>query len=331
MRTITVLETQQGKIETVIDTQDLPILPTLITNAGDLAAYRFIEFFTANIRNPNTRKAYYFAVNRFMNWCAIQELSLTTIRSLHVASYIEVLGNKVSAPTVKQHLSAIRMLFDFLVTGQIVGENPAAAVRGPKHVVKKGKTPVLTAQETRELLDAIDTSKIAGLRDRALIGVLVFSFSRVSATVGMNVEDYFKQQGRTMWLRLHEKGGKYHEVPAHHKAVEYLDAYLDEAGIWNNKTGPLFRSLNRKRQLTQRRLHRREVLAMVQRRARQAGLQDNISCHTLRATGITTYLQNGGTIENAQQIAAHESPKTTKLYDRTSDEISLDEVERIII
>ncbi len=146
----------------------------------------------------------------------------------------------------------------------------------------------------------------------------------------MNVADYY-QQGKRWWFRLHEKGGKRHEVPAHHKAEEYVDAYLQAAGLGNDKKSPLFRSLNRRRQVTERRLHRLEVLAMIKRRARQASLSETISCHTFRATGITTYLENGGTIENAQQIAAHESPRTTKLYDRTSDAISLDEIERIII
>ena len=207
--------------------------------------------------------------------------------------------------------------------------NPAYAVRGPKHVVKTGRTPVLTAEETRILLDHIDVNTIAGLRDRAMIGVMVYSFARVGAVVGMNVEDYF-QEGKRWWFRLHEKGGKRHEVPAHHNAEAYVDAYLAAAQIADDRKGPLFRSLDRERHLTERRLHRLEVLAMIKRRARQAGLPQTTCCHTFRATGITTYLQNGGTIEHAQQIANHESPRTTKLYDRTNDAISLDEIERIL-
>ncbi len=159
---------------------------------------------------------------------------------------------------------------------------------------------------------------------------MVYSFARVGAVAGMNVQDYF-QQSKRWWFRLHEKGGKCHEVPAHHKAEEYMDAYPHTAGVIADKKGPLFRSLDRRRKLTGRRIHRIEVLAMIKRRARQAGLPETISCHTFRATRITTYLENGGTIENAQQIAAHESPRTTKLYDRTTDAVSLDEIERIII
>lgn len=311
---------------------DLPAkgIPALFGNAGERAAYRFIEFFIATIHNPNTRLAYYRAVYRFAYWCEQRRIELPHLNAVLIAKYVHELGQVASPPTVKQHLAAIRMLFDYLVTGHIMPINPAAAVRGPKYVIKTGKTPVLTAQETRQLLDAIDLHSFVGLRDRALIGVMVFSFARVSAVVGMNVEDYF-QKGKRWWFRLHEKGGKYHEVPAHHKAEEYLDAYLALANIAESKKTPLFRSANRLRQLTHRRIDRTEVWAMIRRRARQAGLPEAIGCHTFRATGITTYLENGGTVERAQQIAAHESPRTTKLYDRTQDEISLEEVERIRI
>jgi integrase/recombinase XerD len=223
------------------------------------------------------------------------------------------------------------MLFDWLVVGQVLPFHPASSVRGPKHVVKKGKTPVLDAEQARELLDSIDTSHVVGLRDRALIGVMVYSFARIGAVVGMRVEDYY-QLGRRSWLRLHEKGGKFHEVPAHHNAEAYLDAYLKAAGITADKKGALFRTAaGRTKTLTANRLHRTEALLMIKRRARQAGLPEAICCHTFRATGITVYLQSGGTLEKAQQIAAHESARTTKLYDRTQDQISLDEVERIAI
>jgi integrase/recombinase XerD len=173
-----------------------------------------------------------------------------------------------------------------------------------------------------------DEFTIAELRDRALIAVMAYSFARISAVLGMNVGDY-RQQGKRCWLVLHEKGGKHHEVPCHHSAEEYLDAYLTAAGIAGEPQTPLFRRLDRRRQLTAGRLDRREALAMVKRRTAATGLGHLICNHSFRATGITVYLQNGGTLEKGQQLAAHESPRTTKLYDRTQDEVSLDEVERI--
>ncbi len=246
---------------------------------------------------------------------------------MHVSVYVEELLGIVSAPTVKQHLAAIRMLCDWLVVGQIIKSNPVASVRGPKYTLKKGKTPVLTADEARELLENIDVSTISGLRDRALIAVMVYSFARVGAVVSMRVEDYFSQ-GRRMWFRLHEKGGKSHDVPAHHKAEEYVDAYLDAALIENDRKGPLLRSLDRHRLLSPRPMHRLDVLAMIKRRALAAGISTAIGCDTFRVAGITTYLKNVGTLEHAQKIANRESPLTTGLYDRRSDDVSLDEIER---
>jgi site-specific recombinase XerD len=305
-------------------------VPSIIADAGERAGRRFVEFFTANIRNPNTRAAYARAVLDFFAWLERGRFRLEDIEPIVVAAYIEQLGRSKSAPTVKQSLAAIRVLFDWMVLGQVLPMNPAASVRGPKHVVKRGKTPVLTADQARTLLDSIDTSEIAGLRDRALIGVMVYSFARVSATIGMRVEDYFPQ-GKRWWFRLHEKGGKRHEVPAHHNAEAYVDAYLDAAGVDDDQKGPLFRTLGRNRELTENRMNRADVLRMIYRRAAAAGLDARVCCHTFRATGITAYLENGGTIEKAQAIAAHSSPKTTKLYDRTKDELTLDEIERIVI
>ena len=222
------------------------------------------------------------------------------------------------------------MLFDWLVVGQVVPTNPASVVRGPKHVVKRGKTPILSPEEARQLFDSIPVDTIVGLRDRALIGVLIYSFARVSAALGMRVEDYFPQ-GKRWWLRLHEKGGKHHEMPAHHTLEEYLDRYIAAAGIGEDKKGPLFRSAYLKTgRLTTQPLSRDNAFRMVQRRARKAGIRTKIGCHTFRATGITIYLTNGGDLEKAQQMAAHESLRTTKLYDRRSDVVSLDEVEKVV-
>jgi site-specific recombinase XerD len=185
--------------------------------------------------------------------------------------------------------------------------------------------------QARELLDSIDVESLVGLRDRALIGLMIYTFARVSAVVGMKVEDYH-QNGKRWWVRLHEKGGKQHAVPCHHNAEAYLDAYLEAAGIGDDKKSALFRTTKaRSKRLTELPMTRNDVLRMIKRRAKQAGIPPTTCCHTFRATGITDFLNNGGNIENAQAIACHESPRTTMLYDRTGDEITLDEVERIMI
>jgi site-specific recombinase XerD len=305
------------------------VLPALFAPHAS-GAKRVLEFFTAQINNDHTRKAYLNATRRFAQWCDAQGIGhLADVQPFHVAAFVKGLQRDFSAPTVKQHLAGLRMLFDWLVTGHVLDTNPAHAVRGPKHVVKKGKTPVLNNDEARAMLDAIDTSSKIGLRDRALIGIMVYTFARINAVLEMKVGDYFVQ-GRRGWVRLHEKGGKEHDVPCHHALEQYLDEYIAAAGIAADGDGPLFRTSGRKTGQAQA-MWQQDVYRMIQRRADNAGVKTRIGNHTFRATGITAYLKNGGTLEHAQQIANHSSPRTTKLYDRRTDEISLDEVERIVI
>jgi site-specific recombinase XerD len=323
------------------------VVPAIIAYAGEDAVTRFAEFFTANIRNPHTRRAYFRNAVAFLRWCEGKGArELKAIRPMLVAAYIEQLQKTHSRPSVKQQLATIRMLFDWLVTGQVMSVNPAHAVRGPRHVVAQGKTPVLNAEETRALLDSIATERVAavaqdgteirepdvvGLRDRALIAAMFFTFARVGAVVAMTVEDYF-QQGKRSWLRLHEKGGKEHLMPAHHTLEGYIDAYIEATGLAADPKGPLFRSAPRTAGvLTGNPLSTADVWRMIRRRAVSANIRTRIGCHSFRATGITNYLQHKGTLEKAQQMASHASPRTTKLYDRTSDQITLDEVEKIQI
>src|ERR1700685_117248 len=252
------------------------------------------------------------------------------IRSLDVGAWVKELQTEHSAPGVKQQLAPVRMLFDWLVTGQIVPINPAAAVRGPKHVVKTGVTPVLDGDEWRKLLAAIPTDTVRELRDRALIAALTYSFARIGAALKMKVED-LRPHGASWQLRLHEKGGKEHAMPCHHALAEPLRAYMDAAGIAEDKKGWLFRTSPRHSAtvLTERPMQQDDAWRMVRRRAAAAGILAPIDNHTFRATGITAYLANGGALEHAQEMAAHESPRTTKLYDRTKERLTQDEVERI--
>ncbi|MFM0327795.1 tyrosine-type recombinase/integrase [Caballeronia glebae] len=304
--------------------------PALVIAAGERAGIRFLEFFSSAIRNPHTRRAYARAASDFLTWCAgAGVMSITAVQPLHVGAWVELQTQTLSAPTVKQRLAAIRHLFDWLVTGQIVPHNPAASVRGPSHTTKKGKTPVLDAAEARQLLDSIDVTTPIGLRDRALIALMVFSFARVGAALAMRVEDVYVQQ-RRLWVRLREKGGKAHAMPCHHTLEAYLHDYLEQSGLRDEPKGPLFRTIARGTgQLSTTPLPQANAYAMVRRRARAAGLDTPIGNHTFRATGITAYLKNGGTLENAAAMANHASTRTTQLYDRRHDDISLDEVERI--
>jgi integrase len=224
------------------------------------------------------------------------------------------------------------MLFDWLVIGQVMPTNPAAAVRGPNHVVKTGKTPVLEGPEWRRLIDAIPTDTARDLRDRALIATLTYGFARIGAALRMRVEDL--QSKGTGWLiRLHEKGGKQHMMPCHHVLAEMLHAYITAAGISDDKKGWMFRTSRGHggTVLGDQPMAQADAWRMVRKRALAAGIMAPIGNHSFRATGITAYLANGGTLERAQSMAAHESPRTTKLYDRTKERLTQDEIERIVM
>ena len=304
----------------------------MVAGVDERAAYRFREFFTAQIRNSNTRRAYAKAVGDFCGWVEARGLpSIAVVGSIHIAAYIEELGRTHSAATVKQRLAAIRMMLDWLATGGVLPFNPATAVRGPKHVVRRGKTPVLAPKEARQLLESIDVGTPVGLRDRALIALMLFTFARIGAATAMQVEDVYVQH-RHLWVRLREKGGKAVDLPCHDTLEIDLHAYLDGAAIRADAEGPLFRTVGRGTgRLTRTPLPAANVYAMVQRRAKAAGITTRIGNHTFRATGITAYLKNGGTLERAATIANHASTRTTQLYDRRGDELNLNEIERIII
>ena len=306
--------------------------PALIAAVGERASYRFPKFFAANIRNPNTRRAYARAAVEFFDWLEARGVThITAVESVHVAAYIEQLQQARSAPTAHLRLAALRHLFDWLVVGQIMPVNPAAAVRGPSHIVRRGKTPVLDPAEARQLIDAIDTTTVIGLRDRALIGLMVYSFARIGVAIGMRVEDVYSQNQR-LWVRLHEKGGKQHDMPCHHNLQTYLHQYIEGAGLADDPKAVLFQTYSRATgQLTGNPLPQANAYAMIQRRAKSAGVTMCVGNHTFRATGITAYLKNGGTLERAAQMANHASTRTTQLYDRRAEEVTLDEVERILV
>jgi len=215
------------------------VVPVLIASISDQASWRYIEFFTVNTRNPNTRRAYARACSRFFACCEEQGLTLATFQPFDVAAWVEGLQRDHPAPGVKQQLAAVRMLFNWLITGQVVPSNPAAAVCGPKHVVKTGKTPVLDGREWRKLINAIPTDTVRDLRDRALIATLTYSFARIGAALKMKVED-LRSRGTGWIIRLHEKGGKHHAMPCHHALAEALHAYITAAGIGGDRKGFLF-------------------------------------------------------------------------------------------
>lgn len=305
-------------------------IPLLIGRLNPSARNIFLEFFVAGIRNANTRKAYLIACSEFLAWAEIAGVgSVDGIEAIHVATWVELASQKYSPSTVKQRLAAIKMLFDWLVVRQVIRSNPAAAVKGPRLVIRKGRTPVLDPGEARQLIHSIDVRTIIGLRDRALIGTMLYSFARIGAALSMQVRDVYVQQ-RRLWLRLHEKGGKLHDMPCHHELEQWLDAYMSAARLSEDQEGWLFRAFDRSSgTLGSNRLQQGNAYLMVKRRTLRAGIKTEITNHSFRATGITAYLLNGGTLERAAKMANHASTRTTQLYDRRDDQVVVGEVERI--
>lgn len=326
--------TQETALIIPPESASLPV-PAPIAELGERAAQAFVEFFVAQYPNDNTRNAYMRNAGDFLAWLTSKDLKLPDMQAFHAAAYVESLkqkktrtGKPYKAATIKQHLASLNMLASFLVVRQIIPANPFTDVRAPKNVVVEGKTPVMASEDARKLFDSIDGTSAADVRDRAFIGVMLYTFARVSAAIACDVPDFY-QVGRTMMLELQEKGGRTKAMPLNHSAVEYLDAYLAQLG---EDSGPLFRALNpSKKGYTDRRWNRKKAWAMVKRRCEAAELGDRFCNHTFRGTGITTYLKNGGQLEHAQYMANHASATTTKLYDRRQQEVTLDEVERIVI
>ncbi|MHA6691614.1 tyrosine-type recombinase/integrase [Devosia sp. A449] len=301
---------------------------SLVANSGTDAFDQMLEFFTTQLSNKNTRTAYHQAVRSFFRWLegtGVHELR--DVKPIHVAAWVETMRESYAIPTVKLKLTAVTMLFDWFVVKHVILTNPAKSVRSPRYSIQTGKTPVMSATQARSLLTAIDDSTVIGRRDKALISLMLYTFVRVGAALTMRKSDVLLRQHR-MWVRLMEKGGKAHEMPCHHELEDTLRAYLNDCQMEPDQAY-LFRSIDRSAQLTLKRLLPANFYQRVQVHARAAGLDSHITSHSFRATGITTYLSNKGSLELAAKMANHSSTRTTQLYDRRHDAIAVAEVERI--
>lgn len=325
------------KPENPISLSEMAALPAVVRVAGARASKRYFEYFTVTIRNDHTREGYFRACRVFFEWCDRRGLTLESIEPIHVAAYIESRAKsddpswKLSKTSIKQHASALRKMFSYFVEKGVLVYNPAREVTTEKVRRTVGRTPAFEVEDVATLVESFDTSDLVRLRDRALIGVMAFAFSRISAIVDLKVGDYI-QQGRRAKIRVHGKGGVEVEIPVHHQLAEYLDAYIRMAGIEDDKNGYLFRSAKgRSKVLSANRMSRIDAWKMVQRRLGDAGIGAGVGfgCHSFRATCGTNFLTNGGNLEVCQKLMGHADSRTTKLYDRRDLQVMQGDIERI--
>jgi integrase/recombinase XerD len=295
----------------------------------DKTAEALLEILGARLRNPNTRSAYRVAWRSFLAFCSKRQLELEAVKAYHVGAWLD--QHPGSRSTQRQHLAAVRLLFDHLMARGAIEFNPAARAKPPRLVRESSLTPVFEEAEIVNFLDSIKLDSEKDIRDKAIFCVLLYSWCRVSALINLSVADYY-ERGGTRWLRFQEKRGKEHEVPVHSKAREAIDLWLQTSGIALNPAAPLFPAFGKDRETVElRRLDRRSILKLVENRAKASEITKRVCCHSFRATGITEYMNSGGTIEIAQQIAGHKSSSTTRIYDRSRDRLTIEEIERVQI
>jgi integrase/recombinase XerD len=290
-------------------------------------AETLLNILEGQLRNPNTRNAYKVAWRSFFAFCSEYKLELDRAKPYHVGMWLK--RHPGSVATQRQHLAAVRLLFDHLLEKGVVDINPAARAKAPRLERESAHTPIFEQNEIKTFLDTIKADSLIDKRDKALFSTLAYSWARVSAAVGLKVEDYYERNGER-WLRLHEKRGKIHEVPVHSKAREAIDQWLLASELGCNPSAPLFPAFGKNKKTPElRHMDRTSVWKLVQARARASGLEKRVCCHSFRATGITEYMSAGGSLDIAQRIAGHSQLSTTKIYDRSRDRLTMDEIEKI--
>jgi integrase/recombinase XerD len=311
-------------------------LPAIITRAGPNAVFAAQEFFFGKIRNEHTRRAYQHAVKLFLNWIGKhgggQECELAQITPWQVGKYFEEMKDATGIATRNQHLSALRHFFDGMVTRHAIVLNPALSVRGERYAAIEGKTPEISIDQARQLLSSLDTSHVVGLRDRAILAILVYTSSRAGAVAKLRCGDFYNA-GQQWMLHFNEKGGKSREIPVRTDLQELVRAYIEAAGLGDAlKDTPLFQSaLKRQRRLSGKRIHVNDICRMMKRRLKDIGLPLLYSPHSFRVTTITDLLEQGVPLEDVQRLAGHADPRTTGLYDRRKRKITRNIVERISV
>ena len=301
--------------------------PAIVKTAGRSAEFAWEEFFQAEIANAHTRKNYLHAVQKFLAWVEERGLDLPRIAPGDVGEYLQAV--ELSVPTKKLHLAALRRFFDRLVNRHACVINPAATVKAERYAVVEGKTPQIDCDQVRTLFKSIDVSNPVGLRDRAILAVLVYTAARVGAVAKLTLKS-FKHDGTQYSLRFSEKGGKSREIPVRHD----LEGY--PAGVHRGREdyrgppfphdGPQDEDAHEERDDRDRHLPDDEAAAEGCRAATR-----HFSPHSFRVATVTDLLEQNVPLEDVQYLAGHSDPRTTRIYDRRRRKVTRNIVERISI
>ena len=239
----------------------------------------------------------------------------------------------LSVASKKQILAGLRHFFDGMVTRHAIALNPALSVRGERYQVMEGKTPEITIKQARTLLSSINIDNVVGLRDKAIVSILIYTASRVGAVARLKLKDLY-DTGDQYCLHFLDKGGKSREIPVRHDLQSLLRSYLQSAGsnLGDATDHPLFRtSIRKTKTLSVRPMSAGDIGRMIKRRMKACGLPLRLSPHSFRVCVITNLLSQGVPLEDVQNLAGHADPRTTRLYDRRHKSITRNIVERISI
>ena len=302
--------------------------PMVLVRCCQLGVKHYNDYLHLSIPSDDSRQTYKSAISLFFRFCDDSDIAeMVDVEPIHVLAYLDhrtkELGRIASART---HFSAIKSLFQYLVEKEFLASNPAASVAYSFVDSRKVKTAIISSKDVRRLLLSIPDNpneperpaKQTDLRDKALIGLMAYTFVRIGGALSANIGN-FRYDNRTMWLDMIEKGTKEHSLPISGAPRAFLEQYISACGL-NDKSAPLFQSANRNGQLTGKRYDRGNSRRMIAARAKALGIAGNTKNHTFRATGITHFLEGGGRIDDAQDIANHADSSTTRRYDRRSNQ-----------
>lgn len=294
--------------------------PGQLTSLADLAAIPEEEVWLASQKSARTRRAYKLDVAHFMATLGIATPDmLRQVDHRAVIAWERIMREEqgAAASTVRRRLSALSSLFKHLVRHGAASRNPVADVSRPAINREEGSTAAFSKAQARKLLDAPAEDTLAGLRDRAILSVGLQVGLRRAEIAALTVGDLHQNRGFDA-LRLTRKGGRRDALAIHPQAAQRIRAYLERAGHGGDHGGPLFRPLrgNAKPHDSAGRLDPDAIDRLVRKYAAAIGLARGYSAHSMRATFITTALENGAQLEDVQKAAGHRDPSTTKLYDR---------------